>query len=590
MRDVVLFSLLAFAVPLLTQHLGRGRLPVVAGEILIGALFGRSGLHWLTGSPIVSFLSVFGLAYLMFLSGLEIDTGRLRALLYPSPSVGRGPRPRWLLAFPLLVGGLSLAVGLELRTIGVVRHGVFLALLLASSAPTVVLPVLKNASLVRQRFGQIVLSLTILGDFLALLAVTVSALIWGTGQRLRPLWGVALLVLGAALVYFGPRLRQWWRREVRLHGSASEVGVRAALAVVTVFIALAQAVGIASVLGAFVAGLGVGAVVDEDRPELQSKLDAMGYGYFIPFFFLDLGRQLDLGALVRSPSALLLVPALTLAFGLVTMPPVLLLRLWFPWRPTWAAGLLLSTRLSVTVAGAAIFLQAGLLAPQTGVAVVLASVLSAVVYPAFFTVVLRGEATGEPPRSAVVLGSSRLARVVVAALRRAGFRVQADEDANDLLASPPDVLLALQPAAADNLEDCRAARERWGPLPSIALVDAEDEALEARAAGVVPFRPEAAQVGLLVAFARSSALTDTILGPGELEVHDVPVLRLPRGVRRVGDLRLPDDVLVLSVVSGGDRRLARGTTPLQVGDILAVIGPPAAVEAVQALFGHEVPA
>ena len=70
---LLLITGLALAVPILLGQFRRVQVPIVVGEIFAGILIGRSGLNLITASPSLDFLAEFGFAFLMFLSGLEID-------------------------------------------------------------------------------------------------------------------------------------------------------------------------------------------------------------------------------------------------------------------------------------------------------------------------------------------------------------------------------------------------------------------------------------------------------------------------------------------------------------------------------------
>ncbi|CAB1130035.1 membrane protein of unknown function [Candidatus Hydrogenisulfobacillus filiaventi] len=152
-------------------------------------------------------------------------------------------------------------------------------------------------------------------DFTSLLAAST-----GPGGHLRPFL-VGLLFLP---VLVGRRTRPWLRRLVGLAGQDSvtgQPGVRTFLAVITLFLALAESLGTITVLEAFLAGVLVASLLGEDRETLQGKLDAIGFGYFIPFFFVNLGAQLQLGGLLHSPAAWILTAALLGAAFLLPAPP-----------------------------------------------------------------------------------------------------------------------------------------------------------------------------------------------------------------------------------------------------------------------------
>jgi len=163
------------------------------------------------------------------------------------------------------------------------------------------------------------------------------------------------------------------------------------------FVALAARFGLETILGAFLAGAVVSAV-DRDaasHPHLRTKLEAIGYGFLIPVFFVSSGLRLDLHGLLSSPSALLRVPAFLAALLIVRGAPALLSRRQLGGRPTSAAALLQATSLPFIVAATQIGVATGRLTPVTATALVCAGLLSVLVFPATALSLLRAAAT--PP-------------------------------------------------------------------------------------------------------------------------------------------------------------------------------------------------
>jgi Kef-type K+ transport system membrane component KefB len=156
-------------------------------------------------------------------------------------------------------------------------------------------------------------------------------------------------------------------------------------------VVLAQRFGLEIILGAFVAGVIVG-VVDRDtttHPRFRAKLDAIGYGFLIPVFFITSGLQLDLRGLFASPSALLRVPVFLLALLIVRGVPAVLYRGAIGTRATLAAALLQATSLPLIVTATAIGVVLDLVSPVNAAALVCAGLLSTLICPAAALAVLR---------------------------------------------------------------------------------------------------------------------------------------------------------------------------------------------------------
>ncbi len=171
---LLLITALAVAVPLATSRLRWLSLPIVVGEILAGMVIGHSGFDLVETSPTLDFLKEFGFAFLMFLSGLEIDfnllTGRTGARANKSWWQRPLPLAGLLFAGTLVLGILS---GQVLGALGVVKNPLLMGLILSTTSLGVVVPVLKERGLLRAEFGQLMLIEASIADFITLVLLTV---------------------------------------------------------------------------------------------------------------------------------------------------------------------------------------------------------------------------------------------------------------------------------------------------------------------------------------------------------------------------------------------------------------------------------
>ncbi|MEU5850239.1 cation:proton antiporter domain-containing protein [Saccharopolyspora shandongensis] len=184
---------------------------------------------------------------------------------------------------------------------------------------------------------------------------------------------------------------------LRLQDTTAEIRVRAAVVLLVAFVVLAEGFGLESILGAFLAGAVVG-FVDRDsatHPHFRTKLEAIGYGFLIPVFFVASGVQLDLGGLIATPSALLRVPLFLLALLLVRGAPALLYQRSLGTRSSVAAGLLQATSLPFLVAATQIGVELGLMTPVTAAALICAGLLSVLLFPAAALALLRKPVSNE---------------------------------------------------------------------------------------------------------------------------------------------------------------------------------------------------
>jgi Kef-type K+ transport system membrane component KefB len=381
---LLIVAVVAFLAPLLLGISPARRLPSVVLEIVAGIIIGPSVLGWVKVDVPISILSVFGLAFLLFLAGLEVELERLRGrlLLY----VGSG--------FVLTIA-LALLVGYILYVAGQVISPLLIAIILVATALGIVVPILKDAGQSETDFGQLIIAGAMFAEFgsIILLSLFFSREATGTATRVVLLVGFTLLAVGFAFVVL--RLERSTGIAavlVRLQDTTAQIRVRGAFLVLVGFVALASTLGLETILGAFIAGV-ILRIVDGDRmlthPHFRQKLEAIGFGVFIPVFFVSSGLNFDLKALLSSPSTILRVPIFLVALLLVRGLPALLYRPLVGQRRAVIAGLLQATSLSFIVAASQIGLELGLISKASGAALVAAGLLSVLIFPILALTLLR---------------------------------------------------------------------------------------------------------------------------------------------------------------------------------------------------------
>jgi len=401
---LLVVALLAFLVPLFATRLGRLRLPVVVGEILVGILIGRSGLGLVHYDSWLQFLAEFGFAFLMFLSGLEVDFNILRAA-QPGGSNG-SQRHSWkqnptviAAATFVLTLALAAAVSFALSAARLIERPWLMILVLSTTSLGMVVPMLKERGAIGTRFGQTVLLSALVADFVTMLLITLVAGLLSSGPTLRLFLVLFLLAAFAAAV----RLSSWASRSERILkavGEASrgtaQVPVRGSLALMLIFVALSEQLGTEVILGAFLAGLLLSLLIRSEGIELRHKLEALGFGFFIPVFFIMVGVRFDLSAIVARPEGLLLAFWLVVGAFAIKFCAVLPFRWLVSWRETLAAGALMSSRLSLIIAAAEIGLRLGLFSETVHAGAVCVALVTCVVGPMGFEALMpKDQQTGK---------------------------------------------------------------------------------------------------------------------------------------------------------------------------------------------------
>lgn len=609
---------LAFIVPLLLVRFKRLRLPIVVGEILAGIVIGRSGFGWVTHEePLLTLLAEFGFVFLMFLAGTEIDfanlnverTGSLsdRAARTERATTGAygllrpGPFSIGLLSF-LLTLALSTVVGLVLMRLGLVRNPWMMALIMSTTSLGVVMPVLKEQGLTRGRFGQTILISALIADFATMLLITIVVATVSHGLRLDILLISVLFVVFFILYRLGimDSVQAVRRRLDDLSHATARLKIRGAFTVMLLFVVLAETLGAEIILGAFIAGAMLSLISTREDMEAMHQLEAVGFGFFIPIFFIMVGANFNLGVLISSPGALLILPFLVIAAFLVKMLPALFFRLQFTWRETFSAGFLLSSRLSLIVAASAIGLQLGIISESINAMIILVAVVTVTAAPLIFNrIVPRASAAVAHP--IVVFGGDRVGVQVAEQLlghHEHVLIVDADpnqvasarqrtsdgidviqagiDDNHPVLGERLDQTPAVVVTSADtdlNLHICRAARTRFGVNHIVTLVSDSSRLAEFENINVTVFNPALDQAALLSLLARNPDIYELLTRTDDnKEVGEVAVYEPIFYDKALREIDLPGDVLILSIRRSGEFIVPRGHTLLEQGDHLTLVG------------------
>jgi Kef-type K+ transport system membrane component KefB len=403
--NLLIVVAIAFAAPLVLGLAPRLRLPAVVLELVAGIVVGPAGLGWVSVDDPITVLSLLGLALLLFLAGLEIEFDKLR-----------GQVLRLALGGFAVSFAIAVVVGLGLHAGGFVKSPLFVAIVLSATSLGVVIPVLKDAGLITTTFGQLVVAAASIADVatVILLSLLFSEESSGIGSKLVLLGALALLAIAVTVVVMvGEHSMRIRATLVRLQDTTAEIRVRGAFLLLVVFVAVAQKLGLEVILGAFVAGALL-SLLDQDRlmthAQFRLKLEAVGYGVFIPVFFVASGLRFDLNALTSSVSTIARVPVFLVALFIVrALPAILYRRHLGSDRNTVVAGLLQATSLPFIVASTQIGLTLHLLTPATAAGLIAAGLLSVLIFPLASLTILRSrpnleeepnESHRRPPRYA----------------------------------------------------------------------------------------------------------------------------------------------------------------------------------------------
>ena len=389
LSNLLVVAGVAVLAPVLADLSRRARLPTVVAEIFLGILVGPELLGLAELDALLAALSTFGLAFLFFLAGIEIDFERIRGAPARAGALG------WLLS--VVLGGV---VALALHLSGVIHATVLVALALTTTTLGTLMPILRDSGVLDQRFGRFVVGAGTAGEFGPIVLVSVI-LAFDADEPLRAtlLFAFAAIVVVATVIAVRARPARVVRLLQTTMGTSGQLAVRLSLLLVIALAALAAEFGLDVILGAFAAGILVGIVIrDSEAREFLGKLDAVGYGFLIPVFFITTGMGYDLDALGEDPATLLMVPGFTLLFLVVRgLPAMLLYRKTLPRPDRIALALFSAAALPLLVAITQIGLDTHTMRSEVAVSLIGAGMLSVLIYPLLALLVHRRGERVEPP-------------------------------------------------------------------------------------------------------------------------------------------------------------------------------------------------
>ena len=353
--------------PVVSAVIPRIRVPQVVLLILGGILIGPVGLG-VEVSPAIQLISNVGLGFVFLLAGFEIDPAMLLARA--------GKLALWAWLISLLVGAALVGA---LAWIGYVHAFVPVALALTTTALGTVLPILREHGLLDRPFGRYFLATGAIGELFPILAI---AIFLGVNSRLSALLSILVIALIAVALAASQRMLHGRRLATIVSQGADTTGqttLRFAILLLLGLLVLAGEFGLDVVLGAFLAGMVLRRWAPAELHAFEGKLDAIGYGFFIPVFFVSAGMGVDLQSILDAPARLLVFLALLLVVR--GLPVLFVYRRALPLRERTQLLLCAATTLPLIVALTQIGLASGTMLPENAAALVGAGVLSVLFFP-----------------------------------------------------------------------------------------------------------------------------------------------------------------------------------------------------------------
>lgn len=595
---------LAFFAPIISHSVKKMAVPLVVIEIIGGIVFGKSGLNLIKPDVHLQFLAAFGFAFLMFLSGLEIDvegllpSRKLKEPLYKSPLI--------IGLMRLVIVSISaFALGFWLHRLELTEDPILIAFLLINTSIGIVMPTLKEAGESGKNEGKYILVSTLVADIASILGLSTYVAI-SKGGAVKPTIFAFIIIFSGIIAY---KAIEYYRGkalwidaafQAMAHGTA-QLPLRAIFALLLLFIVESELLGTEVMLGAFTAGLTTSILLGAGGESLKKKLDAIGFGLLIPIFFIMIGANLDVIALLKSSSALPLVGALLLGIMAINVIGAVPLMTLFGLKKGLSMGMLLMARLSLTIAGAAIGVQAGLISQATEVALILFSIICCILGPVFYHHhTNQQQAVTLPTRKMwLIVGNSKDCINIGHELLKTDIQAKVITQNSKFLEvahSPAlhiEVIHDLSPEALVEhglseaegvilvvgntrrlVELGRVLKHHYMVDNIYALTNDEMTSLLLKEIGIKSFTPKEASWLLLREMVQAPFMTSALLEQTEEKVFELDVEPGPLNGKTLMELAqiMPKDVRVLLVTRNGEVIMPKGTTLIKEGDTLTLIG------------------
>ena len=604
---------LAWAAPVLLSLFRITKIPTVIAEIVLGFILGQFMLDSIgtENMKILDFLALAGFIFLMFLSGLEINVDQITASL---------PRKKLTISSflknPLLVGishfilamVLSYISTLALSQIIDIPNLWYFSLIMVTTSVGIILPVLKNRGEIAGHYGQMIIIAAAIADIFSIILFSFTAYILKHGFKIELLFIFALFFALYLFTIIGRRLKQvpiFKKMGYQFSHAALQIRVRGTIMVILGFVVMAQFIGEEEVLlGAFLSGLLLSGFMHKERSLLILKMDGMGFGFFIPIFFIMVGMKFDTSAFAEFDSSIVwfLAALLIILFIVKIVPSLLWVRL-FGFRRALSGGFLMSSRLSLIIAASAIGLELGVITNGINASFILMAVITCLISPVIFNQMNPGNILSG--NKTIIIGGSSTAVLLARRLHVHGKKsiiIEANITRyNDIKNKGLNVIhqngmtesvfheLKLEASnyiileCGDdqiNLEVAHLLREQFQHENIISRSTTQNADAKLQLLNVDTIdqrRVLATTIENLIL--RPNTYHDLVESFDNFSVEEIQIINSHIDGKQIKEVPFHSDAILMMIKSGENLNIPHGNTYLQKGDILHVFGTNAAMKA-----------
>lgn len=580
--------LAALLIPILMARFKISGVPTAVAEIVMGIILGKSGLNFVQPTTELTGLASIGVIILMFLSGMEINFDLFKRKPDAQHAEKHSPVQLAGLAFlGTVVNAVILAFALKFLGL---FPDVFLAtILFCTIALGVVIATLKEKEILSRPMGQTILLTAVLGEVVPMFALTIYASVNGNdGGRI---WLIVLLFLAA--IFLLRRFKQpyvWFNKVTK---STTQLDVRLAFFLIFALVTVAETVGAENILGAFLAGMVMKLL--EPSEATEDKLTSIGYGFFIPIFFIMTGARLNLRQLFNNPQALALIPALVVCLIIAKLWAIPVYHLRFNRRNSFAGGFLTVTTITLVLPSLEVARNLHAITQAQSDAFILAAVIVCILSPIVFNSFYRLDREDLVRQRVVFLGTNMLTVPVAQQLGRNWYDIRMvtdDEDNYKTYNSEVSDLKLINPLTEEALEkgnyldadivvlgfqndarnfDLARMVKQHGVNRVITAqtnrTNNEEQLEILNKENIEIFNPYNVQAGVLRSLIQSPTVYQMLLGT-EASLWEVKIQNHKYTGRPLRDLPFIDDMTVSRIRRDGKWIMPTGATVLEYNDRL----------------------
>lgn len=593
--SLVVVIIVAFFTPILL-HRFKLTIPVVVAEIIMGLIIGKSGLQLVVEHDAwLDTLSMLGFIFLMFLSGLEIDFSSFESKKKARELPNGLKEPNTFKAATIIFLGvfcISFILSYAFVLAGFIQNAFLMTLIISTISLGVVVPTLKEEKLMQTNIGQIILLVAVIADLVTMILLAVFSSIYGDGTG--NMWLLLLLFAAGILLYLFGRVFKTKSIFQSMSKGTVQIGTRAIFTLIIVLVALSESLGAENILGAFLAGVLVSLL--SPNKELVQQLDSFGYGFLIPIFFVMVGVDLNIWALFKDPTIMIMIPLLFMALLMSKLIPILYLKKWYDMKKVIGSGFLLTSTLSLVIAAATIGERLGVIDHKMSGALILVAVLTSILTPVWFKALFKKEQAASHKKRVTFIGANQLTLPVTLDLHQDEYDIRIlhvfQENKEALLADSifevesieqyddetlrkagvgqEDVLVVATGSETKNKEIALFAKEE-GAKQVIASVNKAEAELTLKEAGIDTFS---------TFLSSKTVLRALIEAPDAIRLltnEDSSLYQIQMNNHRYHNVMLREfpftgDLVFVRIFRGVDSLVPHGDTTLRSGDRVLVSG------------------